>query len=31
YSAYHRIKAKEVMFFCDGLKNPQEYDLFSAI
>ncbi|WP_119025274.1 DNA adenine methylase [Acinetobacter soli] len=31
YSAYHKIKAKEVMFFCHSLKVPQEYDLFSII
>ncbi|EKB36518.1 DNA adenine methylase [Acinetobacter baumannii] len=31
YSAYHKIKAKEVMFFCESLKTPQEYDLFSVI
>ncbi|WP_151959330.1 DNA adenine methylase [Acinetobacter bereziniae] len=29
YSAYHRIKAKEVMFFCDTLKKPNEQNLFS--
>lgn len=29
YSAYHRIKAKEVMFFCDTLKKPNEKNLFS--
>ncbi len=31
YSAYHRIKAKEMMFFSDSLEIPQEYDLFSVI
>lgn len=31
YSAYHRIKAKEVMFFCKTLKKPVEYNLFSTI
>lgn len=29
YSAYHRIRAKEVMFFCDTLKKPNEQNLFS--
>ncbi|WP_312971049.1 DNA adenine methylase [Acinetobacter gerneri] len=29
YSAYHRIKAKEVMFFCDSLKKSNEHNLFS--
>ncbi|MFW1645319.1 DNA adenine methylase [Acinetobacter guillouiae] len=29
YSAYHRIKAKEVMFFCDTLKKPNDQSLFS--
>lgn len=31
YSAYHKIKAKEVMFFCDQLKPPIKEDLFSNI
>jgi len=31
YSAYHRIKAKEVMFFCEDLKKPTEYDLFATV
>ncbi|MDN8320811.1 DNA adenine methylase [Acinetobacter baumannii] len=31
YSAYHKIKAKEVMFFCESLNTPQEFDLFSII
>lgn len=29
YSAYHKIKAKEVMFFCDSLESPVKNDLFS--
>lgn len=29
YSAYHKIKAKEVMFFCDSLRPPEKNDLFS--
>lgn len=29
YSAYHKVKAKEVMFFCDSLKSPIQNDLFS--
>ncbi len=29
YSAYHRVKAKEVMFFCNSLKSPIQNDLFS--
>lgn len=31
YSVYHKIKAKEVMFFCESLEIPQKYDLFSII
>jgi len=29
YSAYHKIKAKEVMFFCNGLSRPIASDLFA--
>ncbi|MCK4107928.1 DNA adenine methylase [Acinetobacter radioresistens] len=31
YSVYHKIKAKEVMFFCESLEIPQNYNLFSNI
>lgn len=31
YSAYHKVKAKEVMFFCNSLQIPHEDDLFSVV
>ncbi|MFN3906022.1 MAG: DNA adenine methylase [Acinetobacter junii] len=31
YSAYHKIKAKEVMFYCDELLKPIQNDLFSVV
>ncbi len=31
YSAYNRIKAKEMMFFSDSLEITHEYDFFSVI
>ncbi len=31
YSAYNKIRVKEVMFYCDELLKPIQYDLFSTI